>query len=502
MSEVVPASSINRYLTFPDVMGNEEETFMQIKFANKWKTPYDLTRNLEKYLPDDVPYAGNISFFLANGGKIYVGGVLQDPSGFFSSSNDNIERTTPECSSPKEAAIYIDAHEQLIRDIAQKYTTKIAKANQRPTTIVIHRRVVDSVGNRRGSHDNFAIDEPALYEKWPKYKAALVGYLATRSFIVGAGHVAEDGYRYAQKIDGLKEIIGYGYEGYMFRPIQQVGGTYRDSTGDRLEIRCSDINISPWAVQMRIGTAALLLTATQTELVAKITNNMLFMHNDPIAYAKLANRLNFRKSGKIKTSRPLYEAVDFQDRLADIYLGELEQYIDMPDEYYKIASELKRYCDDYRKVLLGELALSDLADRADFAAKFTKLQADIETQREFGMSPSVEFAKKIDLKYDYIAITAQPDGRVSSQVGFGHRLKLKGNFKMPITDADVRKAYHYPPQGTRAVIRGNAIRNYNVEYVDWNGFEFVSPGVKIRTDNPLQTMLSDSDVKAMDIHRR
>lgn len=503
MSEVSHVQEVEQpVLEFPTILGNEEETFMQVRFKRKWRTPYDLTRNLEKYLPQDIPHAGLFQYFLSNGGKIYVGGVAPDHNGQLAENNDNIERTTPECTSPKEVATYIDAHDMLIRRVAQGYAVEKAEKNQHPTSIVIHRRVVDSAGNRRGSHDNFAFDEPVVFEQWPEYTHALIGYLATRSFIVGAGHVADDGYRYAQKIDGLKRVYGYGYDGTMFRAVQNIGGTHRDATGDRVEIRCGDINISPWATQMRIGTAALFLTAIQTDLAQKIINNMPFNDVDAITSARLMNRLKFTKFGKIKTSRPLYEAVDFQDRLADIFLADLEQYIEIPDSYYRIASELKSYCDDFRKVLLGKEALSFLADRADFAAKFTKLQADIDVQHEHGLQPDVEFSKKTDLKYDYVAITAEPDGRIATQVGFGHRLKAKQLFRMPIANDEVVRAYKTPPQATRAVIRGNAIRDYKVRDVHWDGFDFDKPGVKIRTIDPLQTQLSDSDQKAMDIHRK
>lgn len=480
----------NKEATLPAVYGTEEETGLMVDTGKGWIDPNYLADNLAEYIPPHLKYATSRSMFLSNGSLIYIGGAKG------ANGSDNIERATPECISPKQLATYIHANELLMRDIARNYALDVATDTSTPVSVRIQRRVVDSQGNRKGCHDNFGIEEPIDFLYDPHKKAALVGFLATRSFIVGAGHVTNSGYRFAQKIHGLHNVVGYGYEGYMYRVVQDHNDSeaYSDSTGSRLEIRCSDINISPWAIQMRIGGMALLLAASQTELIRKIRD--ISPASDPLLLARAYNYFSFYSDGEVIPSENNINSLDYQERIIDVFLFDLPEYVDLPPEYLQIAIELKQFCQDYRKVLKNELPLSVLADRADYAAKYTKLISVMKNWNAELYRSSMFERAKYDFLYDYIGISSDKSGQVTEKVGNAYRMRDRGEFAMSPAAKEITHAYTMPPAETRARIRGDFIRRHMAQVVEWNDIEYPDRFGNTNTihlPDPLQNTLSDSD---------
>ncbi len=473
---------------FPEVMGVEEETGLMVNHGSGWEDPNILAGNISDYMPP-IAFSGTSSLFLQNGGLIYPGG------GVGVHGADNVERATPECTGLSEVAAYIQANGRLMVEIATNYAQKMSCANGARTQVRIQRRVVDSHNNRKACHDNFGVNNVHEYIDGIK-RHVLVGHLATRSFITGAGHVTAHGLRYAQKIDGLKDIYGYGYEGYMYRTAGR-GGSYYDTTGDRLEVRCSDINISPWAIVMRLGATGLLMASLETPLAQQIYG--MSPARDPLQLAREMNRVPINEDGVFTPNRDTMQAVDFQERLADMYLDDLQLYIELPIEYYSIALELKRYCEDYRKVLKNQAPLSLLADRSDMAAKFTKI---LSAHDGFMKHEDRHIlAARDDLLYDYIGVDAEPNSPARVRYGYGYKLRDKGIFKGKLSDHAVAGAYFNPPKDTRARIRGEAIRRYMLATVDWDRMEVMADKLTtIYLPDPLQATLDDEMQAHLESH--
>ena len=443
---------------FPAVMGVEEETGLMVNYGSGWQDPTDIAERLGQYLPQDLAHAGqNGRFFLQNGGLVYAGGCRD-------STVDNVERTTPECLFPEQAGVYLQACEDLIVDIARLYVEEMSHKVDGLTKVRIQRRVVDSAGNRKGCHDNFSVNSPADYTKGVKYHA-LIAHLATRSFMTGAGFVANNGFRHAQKMDGLQNVVGYGNAGYMFRPVGE-DTRWDDSTGNRLEIRCSDINISPWAVRVRLGGVALLMASLELPLKDEISR-ILFDTSLPDRSSLALNAVPISLDGIFifEPTNQSYQPIDFQERLADIYL-KLSDYIEVPDEYIAIARELKLYCQDYRKVLANEETINLLADRSDMAAKFTIIIDKLRKNPNEGKTATL--AAGLDLFYDYIGVQANPSQEPLVKRGYGYALRDAGRFKYRVDKRDVQDAYRNPPVGTRAFARGTLIRDNMLAEVDWS----------------------------------
>ena len=416
----------------PIVMGNEEETGMTLRTGEFIDEPYDLADCLPIYIPQAM--IGRHDEFLTNGFRIYIGG---------SESSDkptNIERSTPECILPVDLNKYIRVGEYIMDSIVEKYV--IENSDNEETSIRLQRRVVDSYGNRKGCHYNF----------------------------------------------GLVSINGYGYMG-------TIGRIVSDIDSIRLEIRCNDINISDWATQIRLGSMGLVLALDEIGELDQLDDYVGFMgETEYLENTKELNRLRLNNNGELKVSSGQMDALDYQQRVAEIALKSLGIYIDVPLNYHKIAQEIYEYCDDFRKVLSGSDDISLLADRSDWAAKLNLIKLGIEFDRDFGIKRDFLDIKSqaADLKYDYKEVTALNGKIKSKKEGTGYKMRDRGLFRFNIPEKNIQSAKILPPKNTRAVLRSMLISNQNISSCDWKSISFKS---RLGQKSPHKIVLAPRDIE-------
>lgn len=460
----------------PVVYGNEEETGMLVGCDKTgMDEPYYLTDHLVDYLPNGLKYSGDYKYFLSNGGVIYPGGSPD------SARNTNIERATPECVSVRQTAEYIQAHEELIVAVSKKYAEDTAKKYNHNERVRLQRRVVDSAGNRKGCHDNYGIEwARALSEEGFDTNALqrnlLLGHLASRSFIVGSGLVEDESLHFAQKIGGLEVVERYAYGGSMMRVAGQGSGT-------RLEVRCNDINISPWAIQARIGGVALILSLMKSGLLGRVplSSSLMTFNQSPIEEAQSMNKLTFTKEGLVEADKAHYRAVDFQEHVIDLVLEELVPRVEIGHELHTLALEIKEYCQDFRSVISGDKQYTDLADRSDHAAKFAKIIHRV-INGAGAYTYTDTMAKYDDLFYDFIGIEAAPNEKARVKYGRSYRLRREDAFRLRIDGTKVSVAMFKPPQETRAKVRSQLIMQGSLSDVDWNSVKLRDEMGGVRVD--------------------
>ena len=473
----------NHEAVFPVAFGNEEETGLIDNIQSFYDEPYKLAEDLVKYVPPELI---GYKDFLTNGFKLYAGGCAD------SSLATNIERATPECATPQELVTYIRASELLIKKVVENFVAVESGYDESTINSRIHRRVVDSAGNRKGCHDNFGIDVEEKDAFLLDSKLSLTNHLATRSFVTGAGHVKSKRLRYAQKINGLDRVTGYGYFGSMYHLRREL-----NDTTARLEIRCNDVNISDWATLVRIGSTALVLAINKTPLASELAEDF---YESPINLAKHHNQLHVYNDLTLENRKIDYTAVDYQQRLAELSLDKLQLYIDeLPMEYYEIARELYEYCEDYKKVARKEATIEILADRADWAAKFVLLIKNIKADEKYGINRKITdtTSHAVDLRYDYIGITAEDGELQPTKYGLGYKLRDKGIFRKTITKQNVLKAYKQAPTSTRAHLRSSLLQQNRVKYCDWNIVELEN-GEIIELYDVTQTKLNSDNYSQND----
>lgn len=485
----LPASEV-----YPLAYGTEEETGMLDNHRGQMDEPTQLAGDLGHYLPADLEhFDARGAYFLQNGSKIYAGGAADYDE------LTNIERATAECISPEQVSLCLRASEILLIKTVSNYLTEISVNQPEVKTTRIQRRVIDSYGNRKGCHDNFGISPNSPIALHGNLPPAVLTHLASRSFITGAGLITEFGTNLAQKVGGLEKAEGYGNFGTMYR-MTTVDGT------PRVEIRCNDINLSDWATEVRLGSTALAIALNQTALGSKLQG---MTRHESLQMAQRMNDIKLSADGLVQPSDFLNKAVDFQQAQADLVLTKLGQYTDYPpDSLDKTAQAVYDYCDDFRRVLRREATIETLADRADWAAKFSYILRRMNQDVQDGQPRSLtDYTSQAgDLQYDYMKISAN-NGRLQPiHLGYGYRLRNAGHFKhRGFTEAQLSKAYYQPPAETRAAIRGKIIKKYFVAECDWN-YALVHDGshrVKFTFNDVSQPSLDDEDAAILgDIKQR
>ena len=432
---------------FPIAYGTEEEKGIMTDAGLAMDEPYDLVSRLYDFLPDQVRGRGA---FLSNGFRVYPGGA----SG--AGAPTNLEIATPECSTPTELVRWSRANDLLLRTIVDRYVSEVSEELGRPVSARTHRRVVDSENHRKACHDNYGTtlnDHTAC---------RLEDHLASRSIVTGAGLVGKGQFELGQKIGGLTRVRGYGYLWSMYR-IAEVHGS------SRFEVRCSDVNISDWATLQRIGGVALVFAIRGSELSRKL--KPMKVHRDPINRAKQLNTLPLTPDGDTKFNPEHMQAVDFQQRLAELAMQLVQLDLsDQAQEYFMIADELYRYCDDLRSVIDGSQDVEILADRADWAAKLAIIRRGIARGSDYGVIRHALDIKAMaaDLRYDQYTVRGA-DGAVIERVeGTGYKLRNRKLLANKVTDIQAQNAVYTAPKTTRAHLRATLLRDYFVSTADWN----------------------------------
>ncbi len=474
----------------PIAFGNEEETMMQIgrvgALYKSYTEPVSFVKSFNEYLPENLKFVPNFGkYFLENGAAIYNGGSL-------GTQPVNLERVTPECSTPVELSTYIQANEDLLVKMLSNYVAKSSRASK-PLTARVQRRVVDSNQNSRGCHDsvearNLSFIHALNYNK--SHQILLTAHLATRSFMTGAGYAGPHGLRFAQKVEHLEKFNSYGYVNSVFRTIKDA------DTGTRVEIRCNDINVSPWAIQQRIGTAALFLTMMQTPLLGEMREAVPMNYEDKVQWQKrfrVANTALMTFEGELQPTKNVMAAIDFQDQMYHLMGSALGKYIDIPDTYKDIINEGSQYCHDFKSVLNGRRELSYLSNRSDLAAKFSRISKSMKTGIDDGFHRSSNdlLSRYWDLKYDLIEIAPGADHKPKVEYGYGYVQRNKKKFEGSIDQNIIETALYRPPSTTRAFVRGNLIRESLVNTCDWRKIEIRSQDASLDELDGLQIELKD-----------
>jgi hypothetical protein len=457
----------------PVAYGNEEEASLMLSLGHPGtfaEPSKDEIKELQRSLPEGIT---SFKSFLSNGSRLY--GDMGDSF---------LEFATAECATPRDLTTRIRSSELLFLALISNRITELSESSDDEVVARIQRRVIDSVGRTKGSHDNFGVNISRVTSKHKELKPTVLGHMATRSFVTGAGFVDNDQLLYAQKIKGLRKTKDYGASSSMYRKTAQM------DEGERIEIRCNDINISEWATRVRVGSAALAFMIAQTPFTNGLEG---FGDHDKIyEEAQEFNQLELRTDGTIVESERQLRALAYQQMMADISLDGLERHAGpLDDDLHWVAEELMQYCVDYRKVLNGDADVSILANRADWAAKSLIVLRDHEKRSEDDLTSSIDFvrARALDLKYDNITLKAQGGKLQIPDYGFGYRLRDNGHFRYTAPADEAQDGVYHPPRDTRAFTRAEIIRQHHdsLEYIAWGLTKHVEKGRYVIT--PMSDLL-------------
>jgi len=379
--------------------------------------------------------SGLVNVVLTNGARFYV-------------DHAHPEYSTPECVDPRQAALHEKAGEHVMIAAVRSAQRLLADGER----LVVHKNNSDGKGNSYGAHENYLLSRSLPFADIVEH---LTGFLVTRQVFTGSGKVGSEngrpdvGFQISQRADFFEEEVGL--ETTLKRPIINTRDEPHAETSKyrRLHVIIGDANLSEYQTMLKLGTAALVLSALEAGALpealtlADPVREVWQVSHDP----GLDHRLRLADGSTIT-------AVDAQWR----YLEWAAKYLrsaDLPDVY----DDVLRMWEE----VLSDLEIDPLrtADRLDWTAKLQILDG---YRHRDGLDWDTPKLRMLNLQYHDV-----DPGR-----GLYHRLVGSGRMRTLFDPAEVKAAVDRPPVETRAYFRGECVRRYRDALVaaNWDSLVF------------------------------
>ena len=372
--------------------------------------------------------------------------VLSNGARFYN-DHTHPEYSTPECNSLFSLVAHDVAGERIVEE-----STRIRNQELGKKAVQVFKNNTDYSGHSYGTHDNYLITRETPFDFLVK---GLLPFMVTRQLYAGAGKVGSEnsktknykGLQLAQRSDFIEKILSI--ETMTQRPIINTRDEPHASRNQyrRLHLIMGDANMSAYATALKVGSTKLVL-----DLIAKGAHLPDIELENPVedvlkvSQDKTRNATLKRTSGKSITSLEIQEA----------YLECVEQNNSERDkesqwviqEWEKTLHELK-HCPD------------KLSNRIDWAIKEKLFSEFMESENLDWGDPMIQ---SLDLEYHNL----DPDR------GLYRGLEQEKEVLTLLSEKEVSRAIEFPPQGTRAKIRGDAVNKESekIKSIHWTGIEF------------------------------
>lgn len=392
---------------------------------------------------------------------------LENGARFYQDTGCHPEYATPECSSPRQVAIYDQAGERILEDL-QNYAEEKIREERIPGKLSIFKNNTDFVGNSYGCHENYLVDRDVDFYYLAEQ---LIPFLVTRQIFTGAGKVfqTQDGVHYCvsqraqhiyQKISGTttndRSIINTRDEPHADRE------KYR-----RLHVIVGDSNMSEVTNFLKVGTCSIVLQMIEDNFI----NKDFTLRNPVKAIKDITYDVTCKRRLRLDNGRE-YSPIDIQREYCEMAQKYSEQY-PVDDEHKEIVAKwqyvLDCLADDPRK----------LDREVDWVIKRRMIEAYIDRTGCSWNDPKVFM---MDLQYHDI----------QRKRSLYYLLERSGAVEREFTDADVEKAKSTPPPDTRARMRGEFIklaREHSIQYdLDWSNIRLGNLlNVRVICNNPFES---------------
>ena len=372
--------------------------------------------------------------------------VLSNGARFYN-DHTHPEYSTPECNSLFSLVAHDVAGERIVAESAKIRNQELGKK-----AVQVFKNNTDYSGHSYGTHDNYLVSRNIPFDILVK---GLVPFMVTRQLYAGAGKVGSEnpktnqfkGLQLAQRSDFIENVLSI--ETMIKRPIINTRDEphAKRSQYRRLHLIMGDANMSAYATALKVGSTRFVLN-----LIARgITLPDIELKNPVedvlrVSQDKNKNATLKRNSGKTITALEIQE----------IYLEAVEKTFPGKDR------ESKWVIQEWRKTL-NELKHSPdkLSDRIDWAIKEKLFLEFIESENLNWDDPMLQ---SLDLEYHNL----DPDR------GLYRGLEQENGVFSLLTEKEISRAIEFPPEGTRAKIRGDAVskESEKIKSIHWTGIEF------------------------------
>lgn len=342
------------------------------------------------------------------------------------------EYCTPECSTLAEIIEHDRAGERILMACA----THLSETTG--SKVRLYKNNTDFLGHSYGCHENYLLPRSLA---WEHLAPSIQAFLVTRQIFAGAGKFAfeaEDrfvsaGFQIAQRSDFFSEL--QSVDTMQRRPIVNTRDEPHANPERfrRFHVIIGDANMSPFATRLKVGTTALVLES----LVRAPRHNFPRLVDPLGALPAISRDLALRWSASLQGGKAA-TAVQVQRA----YLRQVREVCDLsqPERQALVA--------DWEAVLNDlETDPMQCRDRLDWVAKMALIQ---EFQRAENLADDDPWLRALDLEYS----------RLDLEEGLYYGLERSGAVRTILSEGDVQRAMHHPPETTRAYIRGRCVQKF------------------------------------------
>jgi len=416
---------------------------------------FDMSRQVAdpSQLTDEDMGLANV--ILTNGARLYV-------------DHAHPEYSTPEVTTPLDVVRWDKAGELVMLDASRM-------AAQVPGTAPIHlyKNNTDNKGASYGAHENYLMRRSTPFGDIVRH---LTPFFVSRQVVTGAGRVGigqdgrEDGYQLSQRADFFE--VEVGLETTLKRPIIN---TRDEPHADpekyrRLHVIIGDANLAEISTYLKVGTAALVLAMIEDRFLTRdlgvdspVASLRAVSHDPTLKY-----QLTMDDGRKLTAVQLQLEFLDLARKYVEDKFGD--------DADAQTKDVLTRW-----ESVLGRLERDPMlcVKELDWVAKLSLLE---QYRERDGLDWSNAKLQLIDYQYSDIR----------PEKGLYHRLLSMGRIERLLTDGEVERAMHEPPEDTRAYFRGRCLEKYadSVAAASWDSVIFDLPGreslQRVPTIDPLR----------------
>ena len=372
--------------------------------------------------------------------------VLSNGARFYN-DHTHPEYSTPECNSLFSLVAHDVAGERILAEC-----TKLRNQELGIKSVQVFKNNTDYSGHSYGTHENYLISRETPFDHLVK---GLLPFMVTRQLYAGAGKVGSEnpgtkyyeGLQLAQRSDFIEKILSI--ETMTQRPIINTRDEPHASRNKyrRLHLIMGDANMSSYATALKVGSTMLVL-----DLIASGANLPDIELEKPVEDVLRVSQDKIRNATLKRTSGKTIKALEIQ-----------EAYLEFVEQNYSEGDKESRWVIQEWKKTLHELKHypEKLFNRIDWAIKEKLFLEFMESENLDWGDPIIQ---SLDLEYHNL----DPDR------GLYRGLEQEKEILLLLSEKEISRAIEFPPQGTRAKIRGDFVSKAGekIKSIHWTGIEF------------------------------
>ncbi|TWP36867.1 Pup--protein ligase [Leekyejoonella antrihumi] len=403
------------------IFGIENEYGVTCTFDGQRRlTPDEVARYLFRKV---VSWGRSSNVFLGNGSRLYLD-VGSHP-----------EYATPECDDVRDVVIHDKAGERILEGLVEDAQLRLADEGVEGK-IYVFKNNTDSAGNSYGCHENYLISRQGEFQK---ISDVLIPFLVSRQITCGAGKIAMLGHKPTYCVSQRADHIWEGVSSATTRS-RPIINTRDEPHADaekyrRLHVIVGDSNMSETTTMLKLGSADLVLRMIEDGVAMRD----LSLENPIRAIREISHDITGQHPVRLANGREL-SALQIQGE----YFDRASAYV---EQRGLVDSHTKRVMDLWGRTLAAVESgnLSQVDHEIDWVIKHRLLD---------------EYAAKYDLPLDdprmlQLDLTYHD---INRRRGLFYLLQKRGRVARISTDVEIFEAKTYPPQTTRAKLRGDFIR--------------------------------------------